>query len=330
MIDQLLQEAQKENPFLVPLLTTSLDGGRFFVMSAKAEELFAMMPDLFFYERIDADDKDFDLSRLTERDLLFVETDKVDELWQFNRQTGCQLVLVSERKTDESLVDYCVTEKDLRSAVLSFNTHWQRFAGEKNQFRAMGPLRRPALFLDRDGVVLEYREYPKDVSEVKLMPGISDLIFKAHQKNMVVVVVTNQSGLGRGYYDWQAYDQVTRRMQELLAQEKAYIDQIVKAPYYEKSQLGYGLSRRSLRKPRPGMFHSVVEELGIDLSSSFLIGDSASDLMAADLAGVGKAVLLDSPRKDEELQKWRQWPLLSRSKYGLQIAVLSRLQDLSL
>jgi D-glycero-D-manno-heptose 1,7-bisphosphate phosphatase len=136
--------------------------------------------------------------------------------------------------------------------------------------------------------------------------------------------------LGRGYYDWQAYDQVTRRLQELLAQEKSYVDQIVKAPYYEKSQFSYGLSRRNLRKPRPGMFHAVVEDLGIDLSSSILVGDSASDLMAADLAGVGKAFLFDSPRKDQELQKWRQWPLLSRSKLGVQIPVIARFSEIAL
>lgn len=328
LIDQLLQEAAKENPFLIPLLTTSLDGGRFFVMSHKVEELFAQMPEIFFYERIEADDASFDFSRLTQKDLLFVDIEKVDELWSLNRKTGCQIVLVSEKKMDETLVDFLVTEKDLRSALLSYDTHWRQFSEEKRNFHAMGPLRRPALFLDRDGVVLEYREYPKDIREVKLTPGISDLLLRAHQKNMTVVVVTNQSGLGRGYYDWQAYDQVTGRMLELLAQEKAYVDQVVKAPYYEKSTVSYGMSRRNLRKPRPGMLHAVVEELGIDLKASLLIGDSASDLMAAELAGVGQAVLLDSPRRDEELKKWRQWPLLSRSRYGLQVKVVSRLSDI--
>lgn len=328
-LDQVLQTAQQENEFLLPLLTVSLDGGRFFVMSSKAEELFAMMPDIFFYEKIDSEDP-HDLSRLSAKDLLFTEGDKVDELWTLNRTTGCQLVLVGEKKLDEALVDYSVTEKDLRSAVLSYGNYWQQLKNIRQSFHAMGPLRRPALFLDRDGVVIEYREYPKDVNEVKLMPGISDLIFRAHQKNMAVVIVTNQSGLGRGYYDWQVYDQVNRRVLELLAQEKAYVDQVMKAPYFEKSLLSFGMSRKSLRKPRPGMFHAAVEELGIDLSKSILIGDAASDLMAADLAGVGKALLLDSTHREKELQKWREWPLLSRSKYGLQVSVLGRLSEMAL
>jgi len=328
-LDQMLQEAQRENAFLVPLLTVALDGGRFYVMSSKAEELFAMMPEIFFYEKIDSENPQ-DLSRFTAKDLLFIEAENVDELWKLNHITGCQLALIGEKKLDESLVDYDVTEKDLRSAVLSFEVHWKKISAMKTSFHAMGPLRRPALFLDRDGVVLEYREYPKDVSEVQLMPGIAELISRAHQKNMAVVIVTNQSGLGRGYYDWQAYDQVNRRMLELLAQEKAYVDQVMKAPFFEKSSQSFGMSRKSLRKPRPGMFHACVEELGIDLSKSILVGDSASDLMAGDLAGVGKAMLLDSGRSEIELQKWRAWPLLSRSKYGLQIKVLAALKDVGL
>jgi D-glycero-D-manno-heptose 1,7-bisphosphate phosphatase len=286
-----------------------------------------MMPDIFFYEKIDFENPQ-DLSRLTSRDLLFVESEKVDELWKLNRTTACQLALVGDKQLDDSLVDYYVSEKDLRGAVLSFGAYWQQMTSLRTSFHALGPLRRPALFLDRDGVVLEYREYPKDVSEVRLNAGIAQLIVKAHQKGMVIVIVTNQSGLGRGYYDWQAYDQVTARMLELLAQEKCYVDQVLKAPFYEKSILSYGMSRKSLRKPRPGMIHSVVEELGIDLQKSILIGDTASDLMTADLAGVGQAWLLDSPRREQELQKWRQWPLLSRSLYGLQVKVLGKFSDL--
>jgi hypothetical protein len=118
-LDQVLQDAQQENPFLLPLLTVSLDGGRFFVMSSKAEELFAMMPEIFFYEKIDSENPQ-DLSRLAARDLLFIETEKVDELWSLGQATGCQLALVGDKKMDESLIDYYVTEKDLRSAVLSF------------------------------------------------------------------------------------------------------------------------------------------------------------------------------------------------------------------
>ena len=103
-LDQVLQTAQQENEFLLPLLTVSLDGGRFFVMSSKAEELFAMMLDIFFYEKIDSEDP-HDLSRLSAKDLLFFEGDKVDELWTLNRTTGCQLVWGCEKKLDEARGD---------------------------------------------------------------------------------------------------------------------------------------------------------------------------------------------------------------------------------
>jgi len=178
------------------------------------------------------------------------------------------------------------------------------------------------VFLDRDGVVIEYVEYPKEADQVKLMPHISAFLKRAREKGYAVVIVTNQSGLGRGFYDWNSYDQVTARMQSLLAQEGVFVDLIQKAPYFAQSESASCHGRRGLRKPRPGMFHGAVEVLGIDLSKSLMIGDFATDMMAADLAGVGKGYLLTSNHLERELKKWREWPLLSRSRYGLNLPVI--------
>ncbi|MGZ5279648.1 MAG: D-glycero-alpha-D-manno-heptose-1,7-bisphosphate 7-phosphatase, partial [Pseudobdellovibrionaceae bacterium] len=190
-----------------------------------------------------------------------------------------------------------------------------------------GPRENPALFLDRDGVVIEDIDYIREANQVKIRPDVREVIEKARQKNFRIVIVTNQSGIGRGMISWEQYDQVTLKMQSLLAKDGLFVDRIMRAPFYEQSILPEGLVRRSLRKPRPGMIHLAASELRIDLGQSILVGDTATDLMAGVLAGIPKVYLLKSHRTSEELKKWREWPLLSRSSVGLASIEISSLGE---
>lgn len=166
---------------------------------------------------------------------------------------------------------------------------------------------KPCLFLDRDDVVIKDVPYATDSSKVELLPGISGLIKEAHAKGYWVALVTNQSGLGRGWIDWVQYQAVHQRMLELLAEDKAYFDDYQFSSYIGDSDLPYGDLLPSLRKPRAGMFHRVQEKLKADIQSSVMIGDSATDLIAAFSFGLRRLFLLRSHKTDKQLEVLRAY-----------------------
>ena len=141
------------------------------------------------------------------------------------------------------------------------------------------PTPRPALFLDRDGVLIEDRHHLSDPKEVALCPGVRALLERAQQQGWPVVVITNQSGIARGYFDWTAYSMVTERLLELLG-PMAPIDAIYANGY------GPDAPDTSWRKPSPAMLLAAAKELNLDLSRSLLIGDRLSDLQAGAAAGL--------------------------------------------
>ena len=179
-------------------------------------------------------------------------------------------------------------------------------------------------------MVIDFVDYIRSPDQVKLVPGISVLLRQAREKGFAVVVVTNQAGIGREYYSWSSYDAVTARMQELLAAQGVWIDRIVCSAYIPVSQRHYGLMRRSLRKPRAGMILSVAEDLGIDVRKSVMVGDFATDLMAAAIAGMGKVFLLRTENYQREITKWKSWSLLSRTKFEKDLNILEKLSDVTL
>ena len=137
----------------------------------------------------------------------------------------------------------------------------------------------PALFLDRDGVVIEDCHYLSDPDHVRLCPGVRQLIGIAKHFGWPVVLITNQSGISRGFFEWYHFDMVNLRMQELLG---------VKAPFAAIYANGHGpdAPASSWRKPSPGMLLDAAEALNIDLQRSLLIGDRLSDLQAGAAAGL--------------------------------------------
>lgn len=167
----------------------------------------------------------------------------------------------------------------------------------------------PCLFLDRDDVIVKNVPYNKDANLVELRPGIEELIRRAHAKGYWVAVVTNQSGLGRGWVSWEQYRQVHQKMLGLLAQHGCWIDESVWAGFYEKEPVPWGRLYAGLRKPRSGMFHVVDEKLKVNKAKSVMVGDSATDLVAAFGAGIGSLYLVSSEKTDierAELIKFQQ------------------------
>lgn len=166
-----------------------------------------------------------------------------------------------------------------------------------------GTTGRPCLFLDRDDVVVKNVPYNRDPQQVELSLGIVDLINHAHKKNWWVALVTNQSGLGRAKITWEEYQQVHQQMLRLLAAQGAWLDECVWAGYIEEASHAAGDFYAGLRKPRGGLFQQVDEKLKINRAASVMIGDSATDVMAAHHAGIGQIYLLNTPRASQEVHK---------------------------
>jgi D-glycero-D-manno-heptose 1,7-bisphosphate phosphatase len=157
------------------------------------------------------------------------------------------------------------------------------------------PKQVPALFLDRDGVLIEDLHHLADPERVALCDGAELLIQKAKEHQWPVVIVTNQSGISRGYFTWDSYFKVTERILKLLNRDNS-----ISAIYAN----GYGPEAldSSWRKPNPGMILQAGLDLNLDLKRSILIGDRITDLQAGLNAGVRSLfhVLNGHTAKDEK------------------------------
>jgi D-glycero-D-manno-heptose 1,7-bisphosphate phosphatase len=151
--------------------------------------------------------------------------------------------------------------------------------------------RKPAIFLDRDGTLNEEVNYLSDPEQLVLIPGAAAAVARLNARGIPVVVVTNQSGIGRGKYGWQDFAAVMSRMGTLLALENARIDAVYASPHHEQGQGDYGVADHPDRKPNPGMLLRAAEEHGLDLSRSWMVGDKAIDLEAGRRAGCRVALV---------------------------------------
>lgn len=152
---------------------------------------------------------------------------------------------------------------------------------------------RRALFLDRDGVINIDRDYVYRIEDFEWQPGIFDLARSAQRRGFALVIVTNQSGIGRGYYTEEDFEALTVFMRNRFAAEGAPIEAVYHCPFHpEAVRPEYRAADHPWRKPRPGMVLAARDELGLDLAESVLVGDRASDVESGAAAGVGTLVLV--------------------------------------
>tara|TARA_B100000212_G_scaffold341648_1_gene325463 strand:- start:3597 stop:4292 length:696 start_codon:yes stop_codon:yes gene_type:complete len=131
---------------------------------------------------------------------------------------------------------------------------------------------KPAIFFDRDGVLIKDCHYISSANKVEIEVGVREIIKFAKSNNWIVIIITNQSGISRGYFTWDEYKFVTNRFLEDLALP-SYIDGIY-ANGFDDKRYSYW------RKPNPGMIFEAQRDFNIDLSKSILIGDRFSDIKA--------------------------------------------------
>ncbi len=170
-----------------------------------------------------------------------------------------------------------------------------------------GPTR--ALFIDRDGVINVDHGYVHRIDQFEFIPGIFELArFVAGELRWPIIVATNQSGIGRGYFDENAYEALTRWMCERFDQEGAPLARVYHCPYHPLHGIGAYKADHPWRKPRPGMFMQAADDLGISLADSVLIGDRMSDIEAAAAAGIGLRIRLARLEPDHPLGGAKQTP----------------------
>lgn len=156
--------------------------------------------------------------------------------------------------------------------------------------RTQGEGRRAALFLDRDGVVVEEVHYLHQPEDVRFLSGAVALIAEANKRGIPVILVTNQAGIARGRFQWPNFIAVQEKIIDDLAGAGAFVNAVFACPHHGDGKPPFDTADHPWRKPNPGMLLAAAERLPLDLAKSWMIGDKASDIGAARNAGLEGAV----------------------------------------
>jgi len=158
-----------------------------------------------------------------------------------------------------------------------------------------------ALFVDRDGTLLVNKHYLSDPEQVQFERGAIEGIRLAQTKGFKIIIVSNQSGVARGYFNREDLVKVNARMVEMLAEEKIVCDDIQYCPHYPESSMPITPENRcGCRKPSPGMVEKSALRLNIDIRSSYVIGDSMADYHLAIVTGMTPLVVRTGHGKKTE------------------------------
>jgi len=143
-----------------------------------------------------------------------------------------------------------------------------------------------AVFLDRDGVINVDKGYISLVDDFEFIEGVIEACIKLKEKGYLLVIITNQSGIARGYYTEEQFHTLTEWMDWSFADRGVDLDGIYYCPHHNEKGIGEFKVDCDCRKPKPGMLLSAIEELHIDVTNSILVGDKVSDIQAGIAAGV--------------------------------------------
>lgn len=155
-----------------------------------------------------------------------------------------------------------------------------------------------AIFLDRDGTINRYVGFLTDIDKFELLDGVAEAIKKINRSGYLAIVITNQPVIARGELDWNDLNQIHRKMETLLGEKGCYIDDIFVCPHHpDKGFDGERIEYKipcNCRKPAPGLLLQAAQKYNIDLSSSWMIGDSERDIEAGKAAGCNTMLVTDT------------------------------------
>jgi D-glycero-D-manno-heptose 1,7-bisphosphate phosphatase len=162
------------------------------------------------------------------------------------------------------------------------------------------PSGRAALFLDRDGVIVADTHYLCRVGDMRMIAGAAAAIARCNALGIPVVVVTNQAGIGRGYYDWTAFHAVQGALKAAVAAEGAHLDGVLACAYHAEGRAPLRVDNHPWRKPNPGMIVEAARRMQLDLSRSWIVGDRAHDLAAGAAARLAGGTLLEADAPERQ------------------------------
>jgi D-glycero-D-manno-heptose 1,7-bisphosphate phosphatase len=162
----------------------------------------------------------------------------------------------------------------------------------------------PALFLDRDGVIVADTAYLGRAEDLRMIDGVAPAIARCNTLGIPVVLVTNQSGIARGYYDWDGFRAVQAALSAALATANAHLDAVLACAYHAEGSGPLRVDGHPWRKPNPGMIIAAGRGMNLNLSRSWIVGDKAHDLAAGAAAGLagGTLVAPDDGERQQALQ----------------------------
>lgn len=186
--------------------------------------------------------------------------------------------------------------KDMGTPERYYNICQDFMEGRIHRKNLKNPQR--AVFLDRDGTINKYKGFITDPSQIELLPGVAEAIKKINNIGYLAIVITNQPVIARGDCTLEELEQIHLKMETLLGEQGAYLDDIFFCPHhpdkgFEGEREEYKIEC-SCRKPKPGLLLQAARKYNIDLKNSYMIGDSLSDIQAGNAAGC-KSILIGKP-----------------------------------
>ena len=182
----------------------------------------------------------------------------------------------------------------------------------------------PAIFLDKDGTLVNDVPYNVDPARIELSAGAEVALPQLVQHGFQLVVVSNQSGIARGYFDESALGEVERRLRKLLGLIGVPLAGFYYCPHFAQGRVSPYSIECECRKPKPGLLLRAADDLGLDLSSSWMIGDILDDVEAGHLAGCKSILLINGGETQWEFSSQRLPDAVACDLVGAADWVISR------
>lgn len=243
------------------------------------------------------------LNTAQDRAYVLAGLQSVDLLTFFNTRTPVDLIRAIRPDIYVKGGDYDMEMLEETRVVRSWGGHsvaipfvdgFSTTALVKRIRQPLPPVLRKAAFLDRDGVINKDNAYVHRWQDFEFVPGAIEGMHRLQEAGYALVIVTNQSGLARGYFSEAEYKSLTAALREHLSSQGIQLAGVYHCPHHPKGSVPELAINCGCRKPAPGMLLQAASELGLSLSDSLLVGDKSSDIEAARSAGVGRAYLVQS------------------------------------
>jgi histidinol-phosphate phosphatase family protein len=173
-------------------------------------------------------------------------------------------------------------------------------------------MKKPCVFLDRDGTICVDKVHLSDPDGLELFPGVTEGIRELKEAGFLIIVVTNQSGVGRGYFDLKTLKKIHERLEDILRKERSEIDDIFACPHHPDDNC-------ECRKPKTGLVNKALEKYEINRDESFIIGDTDADIELGNRMGISTILIINSSNPVNENRRGKVPP--DFTAYDFQSAV---------